>query len=51
MTFSSRVGLVKSSAECAVLMAGLPTPLSTFLSKKLTELGVSRERFLFCEYF
>ena len=51
MAFSSGVGLVKAPADCAVLMAGLPGPLSTFLTKKLTEHGVSRERFLFCEYF
>jgi len=37
--------------ECAVLMAGLPGSASTFLTKKLSEHGVSKERFLFCEFF
>jgi len=47
----SFTNLVKYPMECAVLMSGLPTSISSFLTKRLTEHGVSRERFLFCEFF
>eukprot|EP00210_Caulerpa_lentillifera_P000996 g959.t1 len=47
-TFST---LVKYPMECAVLMSGLTGSASTFLTRRLMDHGVSRERFLFCEYF
>ena len=37
--------------EAAVLMSGLPGPVTAVLSRKLTVAGVERERILFCDYF
>lgn len=45
------LGLVKYPMECAVLMSGFTGSVSTFLTKRLMDHGVSKERFLFCEYF
>jgi len=37
--------------EATVLMSGLPGAVVAVLSRKLTALGIERERILFCDYF
>lgn len=52
--FGSEQGLMGSFGgdprDCAVLMSGLPGPVSATLSRRLTLEGITRERILFCDF-
>ena len=36
--------------DCAVLMSGLPGPVTATLTRRLTLEGITRERVLFCDF-
>lgn len=38
-------------SEAALLMSGLPGPVTAAVSRHLTLSGIERERVIFCDYF
>ena len=36
--------------DCAVLISGLPGPVTATLTRRLTLEGITRERILFCDF-
>ena len=45
-------GMTKGDpGQAALLMSGLPGPVTAAVSRQLTLSGIERERVIFCEYF